>query len=264
MQQRVIRRSVRKRILRGSLRWLSGLLVGAALFVLLRTPFLRLTSPPLEPQLAPVPTTPILAPSTASIPPTLVPVRTFQTALLEERFENPNASGLRIGQVGAAAYAIVDGAYRITVKEPNYTVWSPIGDTYTSAALQVDVIFSPPTAGAFENTTAAGILFNYQDEKNFCLFNITADGYYALDLQKEGQRFALIDWTMATEIHEPGKPNRLRIEVASDRIRLYVNDVLLDEASDDTFRGGGVALAVSTFDQRNVSVMFDNFEIWGK
>jgi hypothetical protein len=73
----------------------------------------------------------------------------------------------------------------------------------------------------------------------------------------------LIDWTDSPVIEGQGKLNRLRVETEGDRIRLFINDKLLDEVSDDTFTEGSIALAVSTFDEGDAAFLFDNLVVRG-
>ena len=182
----------------------------------------------------------------------------FDTVLLSDSFENPQMSSLGTGTSSSATYAFVDGAYQITVMKPQYIAWSPFSGSYRNVSVEVDILFDTTM-----NDTSAGLIFDYQNEKNFYFFSITADGHYALDLQHNGEWIALIDWTESPAIKAVGKSNRLRVEVLGDRIRLYVNDILLDEASDNTFNSGGMALAVNTFAKSDITVKFDNLLVKG-
>lgn len=200
----------------------------------------------------------VLPAPTSMAQPTNVATFNFDTVLLSDSFENPKASSLGTGASGSATYAFVDGSYQITVMKPQYIAWSPFSGTYDNVSVEVDTLFETTM-----NDTAAGIIFDYQDEKNFYFFSITADGHYALDLQHNGKWIALVDWTESPTIKAVGKSNRLRVAVIGDHIRLYVNGTLLDEASDSTFKSGGMALAVNTFEKSYVTVKFDNLLIKG-
>ena len=71
-------------------------------------------------------------------------------------------------------------------------------------------------------------------------------------------------WSAEPAIEGQGQLNRLRVETEGDRIRLYVNDKLLDEVSDDTFTEGSNALAVNTFDEGDAAFLFDNLVVRGQ
>jgi hypothetical protein len=200
-----------------------------------------------------------VVPTPTTLPqPTSVSVLNFDTVLLNDSFDNPKESSLGTGASGSAVYAFVDGTYQVTVMKPQYIAWSPFSGTYSNVSVEVDTRFDTTMSD-----TAAGIIFDYQDEKNFYFYSITADGHYALDLQHNGKWIALVDWTESPKIKSPGQSNRLRVDVIGDRIRLYVNGTLLDEASDDTFTSGGMALSVNTFEKSYVTVKFDNLLVKG-
>jgi hypothetical protein len=74
----------------------------------------------------------------------------------------------------------------------------------------------------------------------------------------------LVDWTEAPEIKGFRQRNHLGVEAIGDRIRLFVNDKLLAEISDDTFAKGEIALAVSTFDEGGATFKFDNLIVRGR
>ena len=93
---------------------------------------------------------------------------------------------------------------------------------------------------------------------------VTGDGRYGLDMYVDDELTPLIDWTEAPEINTSGESNHLRVETEGDTIRLFVNDQLLDEISDDTFTEGEMALAINTFDEGDATATFDNLVVRGK
>jgi len=194
---------------------------------------------------------PTVAPSTAT-------PSGFHDVLLEDRFDDPGHSSLTEDRTANATYAFAGGAYAIHVNTPKYIVWSPLDGVYGDAAVDIDATLD---SGSEEN--AAGIIFRYQDEDNFYFFSISASGSYSLDLYKQNDRQALIDWTDSPAINGPGQKNHLRVEAVGDRIRLFVNGTLLDEISDDTWTTGKLALAVNTFSKGDTTFTFDNLIVRG-
>jgi hypothetical protein len=154
-----------------------------------------------------------------------------------------------------ASYKFVDGAYTVSAKKPNLIVWQKIKGDYGNTAISLDTTID----GSDES--AAGLLFRYQDDKNFYLFTITGDGRYDLDMYKDDELTTLIDWTESSAINKAGEQNSLRVETIGDKIRLYANDKLLDEISDGTFKRGKAAIAINTFDDPKLTVTFDNLVI---
>lgn len=154
-----------------------------------------------------------------------------------------------------ATYKFVDGVYSVSAKKPNLIVWQKIKGDYGNAAISLDTTINGPSE------SAAGLLFRYQDDKNFYLFTVTGDGRYGLDMYKDDKLTTLIDWTELSAINAAGELNSLRVETVGDKIRLYANDKLLDEISDDTFKRGKTAIALNTFDDPKLTVAFDNLII---
>ena len=198
---------------------------------------------------------------TATARPTVAPTPTaapdrFSKIVLEDDFSDPKHSSLTEDKTDNATYSFVDGAYAINLKTPKYIVWSPLEGDYSDAAIEVDTTFE---SGPAEN--AVGILFHFQDADNFYFFSISGSGSYSLDLYTKDGRQALIDWTDSPAIRGQGQPNRLRVETEGDRIRLFVNQTLLDEVSDSTFSKGALALAVNTFSKGDAGFTFDNLVV---
>ncbi len=179
--------------------------------------------------------------------------------LLEDDFDDPDSSSLTAERTDTANYAFADGGYMITLDVPKYIVWSPLDGEYGDGGIEVDTTFDH---GPIES--AVGLIFRYQDQDNFCFFSVAADGTYNLEMYENNEVQTLIDWTDSPEIEGKGQLNRLRVETEGDRIRLYVNDKLLDEVSDDTFTEGSIALAVNTFDEGDAAFLFDNLVVRGQ
>jgi hypothetical protein len=182
----------------------------------------------------------------------------FGNILLKDNFDNPKSSSLTEDKTDNATYSFVDGAYAINLQTPKYLVWSPLDGSYGDMAIEVDTALDK---GPSES--AAGLIFRFQDEDNFYFFSVSGEGSYSLDLYKKNDRKTLIDWTDSPAIKGQGKVNHLRVETEGDRIRLFVNDTLLDEISDDSFRKGQVALAVNTFNKGGATFTFDNLIVRG-
>jgi hypothetical protein len=207
-----------------------------------------------EPTRAPRPTS---APRPTAVPRPTTAAATSGTGdiLLQDEFEDALSSDFADGQTDNASYAFVDGAYEMTVKTPNLIVWKAARGDYGDASISVEATMTS------NETTAAGLLFHYVDDKNFYIFTITDDGRYGLDLYKDDELTTLIDWTESPAINGTGEVNLLRVETAGDNIRLYANDQLLSEISDTTLPSGRTAISVNTFDTPNVTVKFDNLII---
>jgi hypothetical protein len=78
-------------------------------------------------------------------------------------------------------------------------------------------------------------------------------------LLENDEWIALIDWTASDAITcrtQPDSPGS-----QDDRIGLYANGTLLEETRDATFTSGEVGLAVSSFEEPEALIRFDNLTI---
>ncbi len=177
--------------------------------------------------------------------------------LYSDNFDSQQSSDFTAETNDSASYKFVDGAYLITVTKPKLLSWATMKGDYGDASISVDASIDGPTA------SAAGLIFHYQDDKNFYIYSIDGEGRYELDVYKNDKPITLIEWTESSAIKPVGELNTLRVETSADTIRLYVNDRLLDEVSDSTIANGKAALVVNTFDDPNVTVKFDNLIVRG-
>jgi hypothetical protein len=174
------------------------------------------------------------------------------STLYSDNFDDEQSSDFTAETNQSSEYKFVDGAYQITVTKPKLLSWATMQGDYGDAAISVDASIDGPPA------SAAGLIFHYQDDKNFYIYSIDGEGRYGLDVYKEDEPITLVEWTDSAAIKPAGELNTLRVETIGDTIRLYVNDELLDEISDSTIANGKAALVVNTFDDPNVTVTFDN------
>jgi hypothetical protein len=108
-----------------------------------------------------------------------------------------------------------------------------------------------------------GLLVRYQNERNFYLFNVAANGFYNLERFDNGTWQTIINWTPSSAIRGEGQPNTLRVVTSDDRIGLFVNGIWLEEARDRAFASGQVGLAVKTFERGGATVTFTDLLITG-
>jgi hypothetical protein len=180
-----------------------------------------------------------------------------QEILLQDRLASAADSRMIVSEDAYVRYAFEEGRYLITVKPADQIAWSLAEGTYAdNLAIQVVTIVEsdPEQAGS-------GIMFHYQDEANFYLYTVSGNGFYSLELLENNQWITLIDWTPSEAIavgsaSGMAPTNTLRVEVAGNRIALFVNNVRLEETVDGTFTGGEVGLVTSTFDLGDGRVAF--------
>lgn len=218
-----------------------------------------------QPSIQSLPTADAAAPSVvaAATKPALSASAAAETAealnaviLLEDDFSDPARSGLETGQDDVSRYAFENGQYAIEVLAPDLIVWSRIEGRYANLAVEVEA-----TLNRGPQRTASGIIFRYQDDRNFYLFSVANDGFYNLEVIENGAWTTLIDWTPSDSIASEHQPNVLRVQTVGDHITLTINDIRLEETMDSAFSEGQIALVVSTFDKGGASIAFDNLKI---
>jgi hypothetical protein len=179
--------------------------------------------------------------------------------LLADDFSDPT-SGWDVYSEDDTESRYADGEYELAVYRDNYVTWAnPAGQEFTDLQVEVD---ARTVEGPLDNSL--GILVRYQpDDDNFYWFQISADGYYSVDMLQAGEWVGLVDWTESAAINQGlGATNHLAVTCAGDQFTFYVNDTYLTSMSDATFEAGNVGLAAGTFDEAGAVVHFDNLEIY--
>ncbi|MDD3825840.1 MAG: serine/threonine-protein kinase [Anaerolineae bacterium] len=212
-------------------------------------------------------TNPAVAPTvTTTSPPTAPPDATPlpsptpppPSTLYADDFSDENSGwGTSVDNNTEVGYAA--GEYRIAVKLSDYMGWGQGPDlAMADYELEVDTVH---VAGPLDNNY--GPLVRYQDETDeFYWFQISSDGYYAVDLYHQGEFSNLVTWEPSEAINQGLEAtNRVRVVCQGNQFRFYVNDVHLVDVADATLGGGTVGLAAGTFDEPGTVIHFDNLVI---
>ncbi len=191
--------------------------------------------------------------------------RTFSLPpFLVDDFSNAAQSMVQAGEHAYTRYVFAEGTYDIHARQAEMFVWSLVAGEYTrlrDLAVQVE-------AHATGNESACGIVFRYQDDAHFYLFQVANNGFYSLELVQDGSWETLIGWTPSQAITTPADTpdgraiNTLRVEMAGKYITLMVNDVPLETTVDSSLSYGKIALAVNSFAEREVLATFDNLALF--
>jgi len=72
----------------------------------------------------------------------------------------------------------------------------------------------------------------------------------------------IVNWTESPEINLGDAPNQLRVSVYGDQINLYINGVLVETLTSPNLGPGGVGLIGAAYEEPDVEVWFDNFQVW--
>ena len=147
--------------------------------------------------------------------------------------------------------------FLITLSQSHYLLWSTPGKLYENVRLDVDASW---VGGGADNTF--GLICRYQASDKFYALVIGSDGYYAIRKRTPETGFSVITsggYQFSQEIFQSSQVNHLRAECNRDRLRLFVNGVLLAEVVDRDISSGDVGLIAGTFSAETTQILFDNF-----
>jgi uncharacterized repeat protein (TIGR02543 family) len=134
---------------------------------------------------------------------------------------------------------------------------SHANQNFTDFILEVDMEL---IAGTTDNWQS--VVFRYGDAGNYYSAEISADGYYEMQLWVGETLHTLVRPTTSSHIHQgQGAVNSVRIECVGNRLSLSVNGHLLAEVFDDTLTSGNIALEVDSLGGTFSEVAFDNLVV---
>jgi TolB protein len=147
--------------------------------------------------------------------------------------------------------------YYIEVTTSNLVAWGLANRDIGNFRLQVDA-----TQESGPNNNGYGVLFRFQDRDNYYRFDISGEGFYLLSKFYQGEWTTLVPWTASPAISVGQSTNVLAVEAIGPRIRIFANDTLLAEATDDTLTHGNFGFFANTFTESNLVVSFDDIKVW--
>ncbi|MFT5196209.1 MAG: hypothetical protein ACI9EW_003484 [Cellvibrionaceae bacterium] len=154
--------------------------------------------------------------------------------------------------------SISGGKLELISREPGQFWWSNPGIDTADVTLTVTTRkLNGPDDNAF------GLLCRYQDPNNFYLFLVSADGYYAIGKVQSGVDEIIYltgegEYQFSELIQQGVQENTLRATCEGSQLSLTVNGILLDTATDDTFRSGDIGVGLTAFEEGTAVVEFDD------
>jgi serine/threonine protein kinase len=226
--------------------WTAGCLIGLCLLVTIGGGALYLLrsgvfadTPPTQ---APAPTRIQAPPPTEAPRPTAI-TESIVTGeiLLEDDFSDDSIWGILDATTAAIAYD--GGMLRMRIFEQNWIIWStPNGETYRNVRAEVT---------AFNNdgqpNTAFGILC-YQQEvtSSYYYAVVTTSGEYAIARATDGETDEFLtnndQWGTSDLIERNAPSYRVGLECGNGTLSLYVDGLLIDSVTDNTYSGGSSGL----------------------
>jgi hypothetical protein len=189
---------------------------------------------------------------TPASPPLEVP----ESYVVADDFSPPNVAWGRFDTEQSAVYALAGELY-LEDRGTRAAVSAPL-TTYAYADVTVDVR-ARHVQGEVDNWM--GVMCRQQDDDNYYLFAISADGYYLIVKVEEGFSVPLVEPTLSEAIQTGKETNEIRVRCRGTELALWVNDEQIVKRFDDTFtKAGTVALfADAVTGGATTTVAFDNF-----
>ncbi len=188
--------------------------------------------------------------------PSSLPMPLPTSYIVADDFSPPNPGWARFDTQDSAVYALA-GELFLEDRGGGTSVYSPlIGYDDADVLIDVDVRH---VQGSVNNWM--GVFCRQQDEDNYYLLAISADGYYLLLRVVNGEETALVGPEYSDVIHEGKAENALRARCQGSTLTLWVNDQRLATYSDGALRDpGNVALFADAVQRGDIVVVaFDNF-----
>lgn len=153
-------------------------------------------------------------------------------------------------------------AFLIEIDSPDWLSWSLnqqiAEDQLDTFYLEVDIeqVAGPQDA-------EYGVVFRFVDGDNFYAYYLSGHGTFSLWRKVDGEWLALIPWSTSQAMTTgEGAVNRLGLLVEGDQMTLFINDVVVGQATDDSLTGGQLGLIAGSFEAGGVAALFDNFDFW--
>jgi len=154
--------------------------------------------------------------------------------------------------------AYANDGLSIEIKVLDRTAWTVAGRQFKDGVVSVD---ATPVGGPDDN--AYGLVVRHTDDRNFYRFEISGDGYYAVQAPKGSLAWEfLVDWTASLAIKKGRETNHLAVECNGSTMIFYANDVELIRIEDGRYAEGDVGLIAGTFyTEAGTHILFDNFTV---
>lgn len=148
--------------------------------------------------------------------------------------------------------------YQIEVTTSNLVAWGLANRDVADFEIEVEARLED---GAESNSY--GILFRFQDRKNFYRFDISGDGFFLFSKFINGEWITLVDWTESQYINTGINANNiLKVSAFGPNISLWVNGQQLATVTDDSLEHGNFGFFAGTFGEPYAWVSFDNLKLW--
>jgi serine/threonine-protein kinase len=177
--------------------------------------------------------------------------------LYSDDFSNPS-SGWPTIQNTRGKYSYQPDGYHIVVDEIDGVLWAKTSTEFDNSSIYVDTKPLQQSKNGY-----FGLLCRIRDDRNFYYFVIRNNGEYTIGKYENAGFQSLLPggWKQNQAIRSGAQTNRIRADCTSDTLRLYVNNVLLDEVTDTDFSSGFSGILAASLDSQGFEVVFNEFLI---
>lgn len=184
------------------------------------------------------------------------PLEAPEDYVVADDFSPPNMAWGRFDAEQSAVYALAGELY-LEDQGSRAAVSAPLTNyEYADVTVKVQVRH---VQGEVDNWM--GVICRQQDDDNYYLFGISADGYYLIVKVEDGTSMPLVEPTFSETIQGGKETNTIQARCRGSEFTLWVNDQQVAQHTDDTFTAAGnVALfADAITNGATTTVAFDNF-----
>ncbi|HSD83898.1 MAG TPA: family 16 glycoside hydrolase [Anaerolineae bacterium] len=167
-------------------------------------------------------------------------------------------SGWKTASDEALKIQIQDGALHFTIDELDTIAWStPKDKRFGDFVLDVDA-----TQVTEPSDNTYGVIFRYQDDRNFYRLDISGDGYFAVFKRKDGAWTKVQDYVETPAVKQGNATNHLQVIAKGNQFTFNVNGQPVKTFSDSDFPNGNIGVTAGTlFDNAGVHIAFDNVTV---
>ncbi len=168
------------------------------------------------------------------------------------------SSGWKTASDEAIKISVQDGALHFIIDDLDTIAWStPKDKRFGDFVLDVDA-----TQVAEPNDNTYGVIFRYQDDRNFYRLDISGDGYFAVFKRKDGAWTKVQDYAETPAVKQGNATNHLQVIAKGNQFTFNVNGQTVKTFSDGDFPNGNLGVTAGTlFDNAGVHISFDNLTV---
>jgi hypothetical protein len=166
--------------------------------------------------------------------PTAPPLTLPDSYLFADDFAPPSPGWARFDTEGSAVYALAGELY-LEDRGQGTAVYTPlIGHHYADVIIDVSLRHVQGTVNNW-----MGVICRQQDEQNYYLLAISADGYYLILKVENGEQVPLAGPRYTEAIHIGKAENQLRARCQGPGLTLWINGQRVAAEVDSTFQEPG-------------------------